>query len=276
LRDPLPRFLLGGALLFVVYDRLHPDATVAETRGRIEITPEELHQLQLGWAMQWQRPPTPTELQSLVDAAVREEVLYREAVALGLDQGDTIVRRRLAQKMDFLAEDVAALSEPTPDELRAWYATHRDQFALPAVVTFRHLYFSTDVRGERARDDADSALARLRGAGTDTALPGDPFMFQDHYGDRSAEQIANTFGMPFAQAVVALPALSWQGPVESGLGWHLVWVDANTPSRMRAIEEIEPAVREAWFADQRTESKRRAFETMRARYEIVVPEVPAP
>ena len=127
-----------------------------------------VRQLQMGFAAQWERQPTPEELSGLVENRVREEVLYREALAMGLDKDDDIVKRRMAQKMQFLAEDVANAHEPTTAELKAWFEKNGDKFALPGRVTFRHLYFSPDRRGQRAHDDAVKALAKIAGQPEDS------------------------------------------------------------------------------------------------------------
>jgi len=213
-------------------------------------------------------------MRSLIDARVREEILYREALAFGLDKDDTIVRRRMAQKMEFLFEDVAALREPTADELSAWFEKNAERFTLPARATFGHLYFSPDRRGASAHDEAARALQQVAGKPMDspeaTAL-GDPFMFQDYYGDRAPDDVARTFGPGFARALFQLTPGAWAGPIASGYGWHLVWVDAMTPARAPAFEEVEPDVRTGWIEDRRAEIRQKAFEAMRARYEVVLP-----
>jgi len=262
-------------LLFVIYRTLHPISNTPE-RGRIEVTPGDLRQLEVAWTAQRQRPPTPQEMRGLVDSRVREEILYREAVALGLDQGDAIVRRRLAQKMEFLADDVSALRDPTPDELRTWFARNSERFAAAGRRSFRHVYFSPDRRGARSREDAANILAKLDGNEADAPVVetvGDRFMFQDNYGDRSPEQIASIFGSAFAVAIEQIQPGSWQGPVESGLGWHLVFVTSATPGRVPSYDEIEPDVRAALIDEQRSAARLRAFEAMKARYEVSLPAV---
>ena len=163
LREPLLHVLLIGAALFVVYYALNPGAGQRQDSNRIAITADDLAQIRLAWMAQWQRPPTPDEMRNLLDGKIREEVLFREAMALGLDKDDTIVKRRLAQKMEFVMEDASALREPADDELRRWFAQNAQRFAMPSLVTFRHLYFSPDLRGARARDDAADALRKLAG-----------------------------------------------------------------------------------------------------------------
>jgi hypothetical protein len=156
------------------------------------------------FASQWHRQPTPAEFQTLVEDKVREEVLYREALAMGLDKDDTIVKRRMAQKMQFLAEDVAAAHEPSTVELKAWFEKNSAAFATTSRYSFRHLYFSPDKRGKNAEGDAAKALAKIAGQPEDSKLAAslaDPFMFQDYYGDRAPESVAKEFGPQFAIAL---------------------------------------------------------------------------
>jgi peptidyl-prolyl cis-trans isomerase C len=271
-REPLLQFLALGLLLFIGYQTWH--RTAAPRPGRIELTADDLRQIGLAWVAQGRPAPTPEQMQALVDGRVREEILYREALALGLDKDDAIVRRRMAQKMEFLVEDVAALREPTAEELQTWFQNNAEHFTRPARATFRHLYFSPDRRGANAREDAARALAKLAGKPMDapeaTALA-DPFMFQDYYGDRTPEDVRKLFGPVFAGALFAVPPGAWAGPIESGYGWHVVWVDAMTPPRVPAFEEVEREVKTAWLEDRRTDMREKTYEAMRARYEIVLP-----
>ena len=225
LREPLLHFLLAGLALFAVYRALHSSPVQPDDGKRIVITEDDLRQVQIAWRAQWQRFPTPEEMRGLVDSKIREEILYREAVALGLDKGDTIVKRRLAQKIEFLADDISSLREPRIDELKAWFDTNQARFASPALVSFHHVYFSPDRRGAHAREDALGGLRRLA-AGSSANLDtlkelADPFMFQDYYGERSLDQVANIFGTEFAKSLFALRPGTWQGPVESGLALQL-------------------------------------------------------
>ena len=204
---------------------------------------------------------------------------YREALALGLDKDDTIVRRRMVQKMEFLSEDLANAREPTIDELMAWFQQNSQRFTVLPRASFRHLYFSPDIRGRNVREDAARALAKLAEEPEDSpvaAALADRFMLQDYYGDRSPEQLGKEFGLKFAQALFKLKPGTWRGPIEFGFGWHLVWINALSPARVPAFEEVEPDVKEAWTQDWQAEVRRKAYDTMRAQYEIVLPQsVPA-
>jgi parvulin-like peptidyl-prolyl isomerase len=277
LREPLVHFLLIGLLLFAVYGYVHRGRSGVEPSKQIVLTLDDLRQMDMYFVSQWRRQPTQEEFQAMVEDKVREEVLYREALAMGLDKDDTIVKRRMAQKMQFLAEDVASAREPTTAELKAWYEKNADMFALPSRVSFRHLYFSPDLRGKRAHDDAVKALEKIAGQPEDSKLAAtlaDRFMFQDYYGDSTSEQLAKEFGPQFAAAVTKLKSGSWQGPIESGYGWHLVFVDSVILGRIPAFEEIEPDVKTAWLGEQKQKAWQKAYEAMRVKYEVLLPAPP--
>jgi len=277
LREPLIHFLLIGAALFGLYSLTSSGRPATAPSKEIRLSLDEIRQLTLLYQAQWRRPPTPQELERMVENKVQQEILYREALAMGLDKDDEIVKRRMAQKMQFLAEDVAAAREPTAAELKGWFEKNGAKFAQPPRLSFRHLYFSSDRRGPRARDDAEQALAKLAGQPVDAKIAGslaDPFMFQEFYRDRAPDYLAKEFGPPFALAVARLPPGSWQGPVESGFGWHLVFVDTLIPGRVPAFEEVEPDVRTAWLNEQKALGWEKAYKEMRAKYTVLLPAPP--
>jgi peptidyl-prolyl cis-trans isomerase C len=276
-RDPLLHFLLLGTALFALYGYMHRGRGGVESSKEIALTLDDLRQLDVSFESQWQRQPTPDEFKNMVEDKVQEEILYREGLAMGLDKDDTIVKRRLAQKLRFLAEDVAAAHEPATDELKSWYEKNNQKFALSGRITFRHVYFSPDSRGERVHDDAVAALAKVAGEPEDSKvapLKADRFMFQEYYSDRSSEQLGKEFGPQFAQAIFKLKPGSWQGPVESGYGWHLVFVESFTPGRIPALEEIESDVKTTWLGDQKQQAWRKAYQEMRANYTVLLPGPP--
>lgn len=277
LREPLLHFLVIGLAIFAVYSYMHRGRGGVESSKQIVLSLDELGQMHTFFVSQWHREPTPAEFQAMVEDKVREEVLYREGLAMGLDKDDTIVKRRLAQKMQFIAEDVAAAHEPSPTELRAWFEKNSDKFALPSRYSFRHLYFSPDKRGTNAQFDALKTLAKIAGQPEDSKLAvslGDRFMFQDYYGDRTPEALAKEFGPQFAVALEKVKPGSWQGPIESGYGWHLVFVDTVIPGRVPALEEIEADVKTAWLGEQKATAWRKAYAEMRGKYTVLLPGTP--
>lgn len=266
-------FLLIGVGLFLLYFAVTPSRP-SDPGSRIELTQDDLRQIDIAWMARWQRLPTVVERNGLIEAKIREEVLYREALEMGLDQDDSIIRRRLGQKLEFLMEDVSSLSDPTVGELQSWYKQNARQFATPGQVTFCHVYFSPDVRGQRASADASDTLTALSAGttcgSTDAARLGDRFPDQGYFSDRSPQEIANVFGTQFTEDLFRMPVGSWRGPVQSGLGWHLVRVEAVTPGRVPAFEEVgRDQIKTAWLDGQRAESKRRAYDAMRAKYDVV-------
>ncbi len=274
LREPLLHFLLLGLALFAVYAYLHRGRIGIESSRQIVVSLDELRQMDVYFESQWHRQPTPAEFQAMVEDKVREGILYREGLAMGLDKDDEIVKRRMAQKMQFLAEDVGTAHEPSTAELNAWFEKNSSRFALPSRYSFRHLYFSPDKRGKGAQEDAATALAKIAGQPEDSqraASLSDRFMFQEYYGDVTPEAIAKEFGPPFAVAVEKLKPGSWQGPIESGYGWHLVFVDTVIPGRIPAFEEMEPDVKTAWLAEQKREAWQKAYLEMRAKYTVLLP-----
>ncbi len=257
LREPLLHFFLLGFVLFGAYAYFQRGRGGVESSKQIALSLDDLRTMDMYFESQWHRQPTTAEFQAMVEDKVREEVLYREALAMGLDKDDTIVKRRMAQKMQFLAEDVAAAHEPSTAELKAWFEKNNKNFALPSRYSFRHLYFSPDKRGKNAQGDATKALAKISGQPEDSKFAislADPFMFQDYYGDRAPDALAKEFGPQFVVALEKLKPGSWQGPVESGYGWHLVYVDTVIPGRIPAFEEMEPDVKTAWLAEQKQQA----------------------
>ena len=274
LREPLLHFLLLGVVLFAAYAYVQRGRGGVESSRQIALSLDDLRTMDMYFESQWHRQPTPAEFQAMVEDKVREEVLYREALAMGLDKDDTIVKRRMAQKMQFLAEDVAAAHEPSTAELKAWFDKNSSKFALPSRYSFRHLYFSPDKRGKNAQDDAAKALARIAGQPEDSKLAislADQFMFQDYYGDRAPDAIAKEFGPQFVVALEKLKPGSWQGPIESGYGWHLVYIDTVIPGRIPAFEEMEADVKTAWLGEQKQQAWQKAYKDMRAKYTVLLP-----
>jgi peptidyl-prolyl cis-trans isomerase C len=277
LREPLLHFLLIGLLLYGVYAYINRGRIGIESPRQIVLSLDELATMTGYFESQWHRPPTPQEFQAMVEDKIKEEVLYREGLVMGLDKGDTIVKRRMAQKMQFLAEDVAAAHEPSTAELKTWFGKNTNKFALPSRYSFRHVYFSPDKRGPNAHDDATKALAGIAGQPEDSPLIGsaaDRFMFQDYYGDRAPSAIAKEFGPQFAVALEKLKPGSWQGPIESGFGWHLVFVDTVIPGRIPAFEEVESEVKTAWLGEQKAQAWQKAYQMMRAKYTVFLPAPP--
>jgi hypothetical protein len=274
LREPIVHFLVGGALLFGLdawraSDRDDPSYRIQVGRGQIE-------HLRQAWEAQSGRTPDSQEMAALIEDQVREEIFYREAVRRGLDDGDVLVRRRLAQKLSFLIEDLAAIEQPSDDELRGFYQEHADRYLQPARVSFRHVYFSRDRRADAAADAA-AALQQVRlvaasGGGAAAPTLGDPFMLHSEYAGRTHQEVRELFGVDFANSLFALEGSGWQGPVASSYGEHLVEVLARDDARAPAFEEVRQAVVRDFQQERREQANADAYRDMRARYQIEVEE----
>jgi len=273
LRQPLFQFLVLGVVLFGLYT-LFGQKQEAESK-EIVITNQQITLLASMWEKQWRRPPTPEEMQGLLQSFIREEVLYREALAMGLDRDDTVVRRRLAQKIEFLAQDLATQGEPGDAELRTFYKENVEDFEVPATVTFSHVYLNLDTRGEDAFEDADRILAELR-SGADPTQQGDRFMLQSHYAGLTQQGVARNFGSQFAEAVFELALGDWEGPVQSGYGLHLVRAEGRAEAYLPPFDEVRLRVRDEFISNRRREVDELFYERLREGYTITIEEPEAP
>jgi len=269
-REPLLHFILIGALLFAVTALRQKHSEHAEIR----ITAGEVAQLAAFWETQAQRKPTAEELRGLIEERIDEEVLAREAVRLGLDRDDVIVRRRLAQKMAFVSDDLAVVAEPAEDALREYFNAHRETYTTPDLYALRHVYFNPD-RHTTLDADAERALQRLaRGANADNV--GDPFMLPRELADVSRDDIARDFGSSFADAVTGSTPGSWSGPVRSPFGVHLVKLESHTPSSTANFEDVRDQVREAYLAEKQRDANAALRTKLRQQYKIVVEPAESP
>jgi len=269
LKEPLVHFLVLGAALFVVFG-LAGKSTGAP--GKIVITRAQIDSLRTVFARTWQRPPTGVELEGLIQDRVREEVYCREATALGLDKDDTIIRRRLRQKMEFVSEDVAADVEPTEDDLRAYLKAHPDTFYRQRRLTFTQVYLDPERRRESLAKDAARLLARLNAAGgkADVSRLGDPILMEGTFDAVPAGEIARQFGEPFAARLGELAPGRWEGPIESGYGAHLVFVSARTEGGAPAFAEVRDAVRREWINARRLDANEAFYKGLLARYAVTI------
>lgn len=270
LREPLLHFLLIGVGLFLLYSQVGDPETGID--HRIVVTEADIERLGSLWERRWSRPPTGKERDRLIEDYIREEILYREALALGLEQDDTIVRRRMAQKMEFLFKDYAGQSEPTEDELQAFLDANADQFTESRRYTFTHVYLNRDRRGESVEKEAEQLLRHLRkqSGPVDAAQIGDRFMFQHHFNKQSEDQIARMFGTVFSTRLADLETGTWEGPVDSGYGVHLVYISHRTEPRLPDLAEIRDRVRTELMASRQREAEEAFYQQLRQRYEIVV------
>jgi hypothetical protein len=271
-REPLVHFLLLGVAIYALTGWLSP-AVEADSDQTIRVTASEIDWLTSSWEKRWNRPPTPRERAGLIDEYIRETVLYREALAMGLDRDDTIIRRRLAQKLEFLTQDLVAFEAPADALLSAWYAENRERYREPALMTVTHVFFDPDARGERTLDDARAAVAAFAGRAPEAIeldAFGDSFLLQRYYPERTQPELAKLFGSEFAQQLTQLPVGEWHGPVLSGYGTHVVFVHAREDARVAAFAAVRDRVRQDWEDAERAKLNEEFYARLRARYEVIV------
>ena len=270
LREPLVHFLILGAALFLLFSTVAKPG--APQDGKIVVSSGKIAQLAAGFVRIWQRAPSAEELDGLIEDYVKEEVLYREALAMGLDKDDSVIRRRLRQKIEFLSEDAAAAVLPTEKELQAWLASHPDKFRLEPKLALRQVYISVSRRGAAATSEAHRLLARLNSAGkaVDASEVGDTTMLPYELPLSSGEEIARVFGDGFAQQVTQVEPGRWHGPVKSGYGLHLVYVSERSEGRLRPLAEVRDAVQREWLEARRKEMAEASYRASRAKYAITI------
>lgn len=274
LKEPLLHFLMAGAMLFAVYGWFN-DGTRFESKEErmVRITASQVEWLKQTWARQWGRPPNEDELREIVAGYLKEELLAREARELNLDENDIVVRRRLAQKMDFMVQDTTQIAEPSEEELRRLYESHPEGFQTPARITFTHVFFNRDRRGARAEADALAALEQLWPPATGSAPDfGDRFLSQYDFYEIEKLAIAGVFGPEFARRVFTVEPGEWQGPIESDYGLHLVHVTRKEPARLPDFETVKSDVLTLWRQQRELEAQERYFSALLEKYEVVVDE----
>ncbi|MHC4617018.1 MAG: peptidyl-prolyl cis-trans isomerase [Planctomycetota bacterium] len=277
-REPLVLLFLLGAVVFGIHAALRNDSDGGQQdRYVVEVTSADIEWLRNRWNKLMGREPTLHELRGLVESMIREEILYREAVAMGLDEKDTVVRRRLAQKMEFLFKDLAEAEQPSEEILREYFGANRERYIRPGTVSFGHVFFSRDKRGEKAESDARGAIEQLAGKGIEAAEAkeyGDPFVLAGYYERQSAEEVARTFGGEFAQGLFKIKTAEWGGPVRSSYGWHVVFVQQRTQDSVPDFEQVRAKVEVDYMAMRKAEMNNRAYGEISSKYTVMVEDMP--
>lgn len=297
LLEPLVHFLLAGAALFALY-QWASDSAERPSDSQILVNPGRVEQFATVFAKTWQRPPTREELQGLVDDYVLEEIYYRQAVAMGIDRNDTVIRRRLRQKLEFLTDDATSLADPTDEQLETFLRENESRFRQSHKYTFRQIYFNPEKHGEdpegfllerrtqlrrtqlrrtqlrrmQTGQDATSPNREVnaeRGA-NEKLLEGDPSLLPESFQTASVQEIDRNFGLGFASQLEPLSLETWEGPLQSGMGAHLVRIEAREEGRMPQLDEIRNAVEREWRNKNRLESREALNASLRDQYEVIV------
>lgn len=284
LKEPLIHFLVIGGLLFWWNSNVSEDeppeddaetevATTRRPSKDIVVTPSRIDSIEQQFEKVWQRKPTPSELDGLIEAFVREEILYREALALGLDQDDSVVRRRLRQKMEFVSEDLIVF-EPTDEDLQAYLDENAEKYREGSIYAFRQVY----LKAAAGLDErAATLLESLKAAGADADISelGDSLMLEQNYKGSLHRDVVRSYGKEFAESLASLKVGEWQGPVRSGYGAHLVFLESRQEGQMPSLEKVRDAVERDWTAEKRKESNDVLYQKWREGYTVTVEERPA-
>jgi len=276
-KEPLIQFLLigaciyGAAELYGAPDEAVIDRTIVVDAGRIETFISE-------WQRRWNRPPTRQELDRVIENFVREDILYRQAVAMGLNEDDPVTRRRMAQKLEFLTNDIALFKEPAEGELEQFFEDTIELYREPGLISFSQVFLNPDAREDSTLDDAAALLAQLKAAGVPdpaTLEAGDRVMLQSYYPQVSELDIRRWLGSGFSEAVMELAPERWHGPVLSGYGVHLVYVYSREEAPPPVFADVRQVVLENWQSEQQEKFQVEFFESLKSRYDIVIAEPPA-
>lgn len=269
LQEPFLHFLLLGAALFVLNAWRETKKPPTGAAPRIEVSAPVIARLRDGFERQFGHAPDRAELQDLIAAHIREEVLYREAIAMGLDRDDMIVRRRMAQKMEFLTDDVVGAAEPDDAVLRKFFAENGARYAKPGRVSFRHVYFSKEKHGAETQAAAESALAALSQGASDENM-GDAFLHGFEFAEQEPADITAMFGKDFADQIETSPEGEWLGPVASSYGLHLVRIAKRGDAHPASLDEARAAVARDYNDERRRHANREVFEKLKERYDVAV------
>jgi len=268
-REPLVHFVLIGAAVFAAFS-LFADDDETETRDRIVVTEGRVRQLAQIFAKTWQRPPTPQELRGLLDAFVKEEVYYREAVKLGLDRDDTLIRRRMQQKMEFLSEPGREVLAADDVALQDYLDSHKDNYRVDPKLAFEQVFIKAKASEEDAAGRAAEALKALT-AGGDPAAFGDATLLPKDIPLSPLRAIERDLGEAFSKGLEDAPLGKWTGPVRSPFGLHLVRVSKREDGYDPKLDEVRAAVLRDWRNLKRQEYEAQAYDKLRAKYEVVLP-----
>lgn len=274
LKEPLVHFFLIGAALFLIWESKSDPATApgglsSGSNPQVTVTQDDILRMNTLFTKTWQRPPTETEKKGLLEDFIRNEIFYREALAIGLDRDDEVLKRRLRQKMEFIYEEITALAEPTDAELRSMMVTDRKKYLLDPQIAFRQVYINATRRGADAASDAREILAELM-EGADPHTLGDPTLLETELDLSPLEIIQRRFGSEFGQQLLDLAPGEWTGPIRSAYGLHLVFVNQHVDQRLPHLEQVRDILRRDWITRKQKTMKDAAYTKLRERYTITV------
>lgn len=274
LKEPMLHFLLIGAVLFLVHGWRNTPGPVPVGQAvtpilQITVTRENIDQMNSLFVKTWQRQPTEEEQKRLMEDFVRNEIFYREAIAIGLDRNDEVLKRRLRQKMEFIYEDIGSLAEPADEELKAFMEKHQENYFADPRIAFRQVYLNPDRRGPAIEADARQILAQLRAGGNPDTV-GDATLLEPEIPLSPLWDIRKQFGDEFGKRLLELQTGEWTGPIRSGFGRHLIFISERSGTRLSDLDEVREVVHRDWMVEKQRELKDAAYAKIRERYSVIV------
>ena len=269
-KEPLFHFLLIGAGVFLLYGLT---ANVPkEEHNSIDVSASRADRMVTLWEKRWNRLPTQEEFDGLTDQYINEEVLYREALAMGLDSDDPVVRRRLAQKVKFISNDIISIDAPTKQQLQTYLDTHASQYQLPGKVTFQHIYFNPAKHNALMEEEAEQLLAKFiaLNIGSEVDDVGDSFLHGTAFKDIKEFEVNRLFGKKFTQMLFEQPAGKWVGPMVSSYGLHLIYIESKNKAQTASLVQARDSVLEDWMSDERKKANESFLTNLRKQYEVVI------
>ncbi len=277
LKEPLLHFMLLGACIYAAYALFGKPEQDSLDRT-ININEERIDAFIGQWQSRWNRPPTVKEIDGVITQYVNEEVRYRQAVAMGLNENDPITRRRMAQKLEFLTGDLSQMQKPVGGELEKYFEDHLNAYRGDDLITFSQVFFDPDKREEKTLDDAAKVLKELQSAGKPDPVKlgaGDKFMLQNYFKAMDERQISRQLGTGFTESVMKLEAGKWHGPVLSGYGVHLVYVYEIEKAPAPEFKKVKDKVLAQWHEEKSIKFKADFLKNLKDRYQINIAEIPA-
>lgn len=276
LKEPLIYFFVLGFVVFGLHSFLNRTNQEGEDPYTVDVTSADIEWIRASWEVRMKRQPTQQELQGLINRYIRDQILYREALAMDLDDRDFVIQRRLVQKLTFVFEDFAETLEPTDDELKKYMQVNQHKYRDPEMLSFTQVYFNPHKRKD-AGEDAKAVLALLKKAKRtpeEAVAFGDTILLDASFRKKSLDQVARIFGKEFADSLFATDGMGWQGPLRSTFGLHLVYLSDRKASRLPDFENIRSNVKYDFISSHKQEVIDNAYSALKSRYTVLVEGLP--
>ena len=269
-KEPLVLFILLGSLIFVGFNYTTSQPTQLEQKLEIKISRQQIDSLVLGFTKVWQRKPSELEQTGLIKNYIKEEILYREALALGLDKDDSIVRRRLSQKMQFITEDIVDVVASTDQELNEFLQKNQETYRKAAIFSFIQVYINPNKHLDTLEVVTKSLLNKLSQSEYNITEISDPLMLSNEFINVSTDEISRQLGNDFLDSFLKIEKAKWQGPIRSGFGYHLVFINEYIPDEIPSLAEVREIVERDWLVLKRKQFNDNFYNTLRAQYNVII------